>query len=101
VSTPCFNSWLERRADRLTPPGAPDEMPFYQYAFTPRGLAALLGRLGFEVLYVRPYAALATFVRYGGWCVPATLMRPLALPMDYVPFVRRWGSTCLWVARKC
>jgi SAM-dependent methyltransferase len=102
VSTPCFNAWLERRASRLSRGGVPDDSPrFYQYAFTPRGLATLLGRLGFEVLQVRPYAVLATFVRYGGWRLPATVRKVAALPMDYVPFVRHWGSTCLWIARKC
>jgi hypothetical protein len=24
----------------------------------------------------------------------------LALPLDYLPVVREWGSTCLWIARK-
>jgi hypothetical protein len=24
----------------------------------------------------------------------------LALPLDYIPIVREWGSTCLWVARR-
>jgi SAM-dependent methyltransferase len=101
VSTPCFNAWLQRHAARL--PARPElgEARFYQYAFTPDGMANLLGRLGFEVLQVRPYAALDTFVRYGGWRVPPTLTPLLALPMDYLPVIRHWGSTCIWVARKC
>lgn len=100
VSTPCFNDWLRRRASRLTLSG-PVDLPFYQYAFTPEGLSTLLGRLGFEVLQVRPYAVLDTFIRYDNWRVPAPLTNVLALSMDYVPVIGRWGSTCIWVARKC
>jgi SAM-dependent methyltransferase len=101
VSTPCFNAWLQRHADRLTARSGIAASEFYEYAFTPDGMANLLGRLGFEVLQVRPYAVLDTFVRYAGWRIPARLTNVLALPMDYVPVVRDWGSTCIWVARKC
>ncbi|MBA3885222.1 MAG: class I SAM-dependent methyltransferase [Acidobacteria bacterium] len=101
VSTPCFNTWLQRRASRLASAPVPAAAPFYQYAFTPDGMATLLGQLGFDVLQVRPYAVLDMFVRYGGWRIPAALTNILALPVDYLPVVRRWGSTCIWVARKC
>jgi SAM-dependent methyltransferase len=101
VSTPCFNAWLQRHAARLPADAEVGEARFYQYAFTPDGLATLLVQLGFEVLQVRPYATLDTFVRYGGWRVPSTFTSVLALPMDYLPVVRQWGSTCIWVARKC
>lgn len=102
VSTPCFNAWLRRQPAFVTAPG--DDVrrgEFYQYAFTPEGMAQLLGRLGFEVLQVRPYGVLGTFIRYGGWKVPARVRNVLALPLDYVPVVRQWGSSCIWVARKC
>jgi SAM-dependent methyltransferase len=101
VSTPCFNPWLERRMSRLDTWTDSSCSAFYQYAFTPSGLAAVLAKIGFEVLRIRPYASLDTLVRYGDWRVPRLLNHPLAFGMDYLPVVRRWGSTCLWVARKC
>lgn len=100
VSTPCFNVWLQRRADGVTGGGEPGDLEFYQYAFTPDGMAALLAQLGFEVLQVRPYAALDTMMRYGGWRVPSPLVKAMAFSMDYLPVVREWGSTCIWIARK-
>ena len=115
VSTPCFNEWLQRRASRLTRLSllldrtgaacpersrAPDESAFHEYLFTPDGMATLLGRLGFDVVQIRPFATLDTLVRFGGWRVPGSLEYPLAFSMDYLPIVRRWGSTCIWVARK-
>jgi SAM-dependent methyltransferase len=100
VSTPCFNRWLQRRTASLAAVAAPPRAAFYEYAFAPAGMATLLGGIGFEVLQVRPYAALDTLVRFAGWRVPDRLRNALALPLDYVPIVREWGSTCLWVARK-
>jgi SAM-dependent methyltransferase len=100
VSTPCFNEWLQRRASTLACAGAPDASGFFEYAFTPAGMSGLLGQLGFEVLQIRPYAALDTLVRYGGWHPPRRMTNVLAFSMDYVPIVRNWGSTCIWVARK-
>jgi SAM-dependent methyltransferase len=108
VSTPCFNGWLQRRADRLSRPSAAsnddsrpvDESAFHEYAFSPAGMADLLGRIGFDVLQIRPYGTLDTLVRFGGWRVPGALEFPLAVSMDYLPVVRNWGSTCIWVARK-
>jgi SAM-dependent methyltransferase len=104
VSTPCFNEWLQRRAHTLarSPESARsiDESSFHEYAFTPDGLADLLAQLGFEVVQTRPYATLDTLVRFGGWRVPGPLAFPLAVALDYLPVVKRWGSTCIWVARK-
>lgn len=99
VSTPCFNTWLQRHAGTVTGGGARGE--FYQYAFTPEGMARLLARVGFEVLQVQPYGVLDTFTRYAGWRVPARYRHALAVSMDYLPVVREWGSTCIWVGRKC
>jgi SAM-dependent methyltransferase len=101
ISTPCFNAWMQRRAESLTRGANIAGVEFYQYAFTPDGMRTLLERLGFEVVQVRPYAALDTLIRYDGWRVPARLTNALSLAMDYVPVVRDWGSTCIWVARKC
>lgn len=108
VSTPCFNEWLQRRAGRLSRPSTSsngggdtvDESAFHEYAFTPDGMADLLGRIGFDVLQIRPYGTLDTLVRFGGWRVPGALEFPIAVSMDYLPVVRDWGSTCIWVARK-
>jgi SAM-dependent methyltransferase len=99
VSTPCFNAWLERRASQLLAV-EPTASAFYQYAFTPGGMAALLERLGFDVLQVRPYATLATLEQFGGWRIPRAVNHALAFGLDYVPVVREWGSACIWVARK-
>jgi hypothetical protein len=101
VSTPCFGEWLRRHVAGVTTDADFAGFDFYQYAFTPEGMASLLGQLGFEVLQVRPYAVLDMFIRYGGWRVPAPVTNALALPLDYLPVLRNWGSTCIWVARKC
>jgi SAM-dependent methyltransferase len=100
VSTPCFNEWLQKREDTLARAAAADESDFHQYAFSPGGMADLLGRLGFDVVQIQPYATLDTLERFGGWRVPGPLKYPLAFSMDYLPVVRNWGSTCIWVAQK-
>jgi SAM-dependent methyltransferase len=64
VSTPCFNAWLQRNVDRATLGGRGADCEFYQYAFTPDGLTTVLRRLGFEIVQVRPYAALDTFIQF-------------------------------------
>ena len=100
ISTPCFNSWRMRRATRVNGVDGPFERSFYQHAFTPEGLARLLTTIGFDVIRVRPYAVLDTFVRSRRCRIPRLLRRPLAYGLDYLPFVRQWGSACLWLARK-
>ncbi len=100
VSTPCFNDWLQRWAWSSEKPRDSNGSAFYQYAFTPNGLARVLARIGFDVLQIRPYAVLTTFMKFGGWRVPRLVQLPLAFGLDYLPGVRRWGSACLWVARK-
>ena len=101
VSTPCFSQWMQRHVDRVARGGHGADREFYQYAFTPDGLARVIAGLGFEVVQVRPYAALDTFIQHAGWRLPARLAHVAAGLMDYVPVVRDWGSTCIWVARKC
>jgi SAM-dependent methyltransferase len=98
VSTPCYNVWLERRRDSF-PTQAPAPAPFFQYAFTARGLTRVLARIGLEVLHVRPYDTLATLTQYGGLKVPAAFSKPLAVALDYLTGTREWGDSCLWVAR--
>jgi len=100
VSSPCFNKWLQQRAPQLTAQEPVDESAFFEYAFSPSGMAGLLEALGFRVRQIRPYGALDTLVRYSGWRVPARLMNAVALGLDYTPVVRNWGSTCIWVAEK-
>lgn len=100
VSTPCFNPWLQRHVERRSGSVESRSGEFYQYAFTPDGMARLLGRIGFDVLQVKPYGALETFMRYAGWRIRPGWRRGLAVAMDYLPVVRNWGSTCIWVARK-
>jgi SAM-dependent methyltransferase len=100
VSTPCFNEWLQRWAPTFAADEPVDETTFYEYAFSPSGMAAVLEGLGFRVLQIRPYAALDTLQSYGGWRVPRHLKDALAFSLDYVPVIRNWGSTCIWVAQK-
>jgi SAM-dependent methyltransferase len=101
ISTPCFNSWIARRAPAFDDGSREfSDSAFYQYAFTPDGLARVLTTVGFDVISIRPYAVLDTLVQFGNWRVPRLLNLPLAYGMDYVPIIRNWGSTCLWVARR-
>jgi SAM-dependent methyltransferase len=100
ISTPCFNAWMQRRAAQIIDPAVPAEARFHEYAFTTDGMAGLLQRLGFEVLQIRPYGAIDTVTRYGGWPVPRPLRKPVAYSLDCLPVVRDLGSTCIWVARK-
>lgn len=100
VTSPCFNSWLQQRTSELAVAEAPEGATFHEYVFTPDGMTTLLERLAFEVVQVRPYASLQTLLRYGGWRVPAPTKGPLAFVLDYLPIVRDWGSSCVWVARK-
>jgi SAM-dependent methyltransferase len=96
ISTPCFNEWLQQRPHLLA--NNKYGTDFYQYAFTPSGLSQLLAQLRFEVLNVRPYDSLTTLTRHANVKVPAVLIKPFSLVLDYVPRVREWGSSCLWVA---
>ena len=100
VSTPCYNEWLQERSRMFTAVEQVDESTFHEYAFTPAGLAAVIEQLGFEVVQIRPYATLDTLVRFGGWRVPRPFSHALAFGMDYLPVIHKWGSTCMWVARK-
>jgi SAM-dependent methyltransferase len=100
VSTPCFNAWLQRRIPAFVSPGVPCGAAFHEYAFSPQGLARLLETLGFALLQIRPYGTLDTLVRYGGWRVPGWSKDAIALLIDYLPAVRDWGSTCLWIVQK-
>jgi SAM-dependent methyltransferase len=100
VSTPCFNAWLQRRADRLSSAAISRDTAFHEYAFTTDGIANLLRQLGFEVLQIRPYGVIETLTRYGGWSIPEVLAKPLSFSLDHLPGSGALGSTCIWVARK-
>ena len=100
ISSPCFNEWLQKRAPELAADEPVDETAFFEYAFSPSGMAGLLETLGFRVRQIRPYGALDTLVRFGGWRIPRFLKNAVALGLDHTPVIRKWGSTCIWVAQK-
>jgi SAM-dependent methyltransferase len=98
VVTPCFNRWMRARPELFAADGRPMG-EFYQFAFSPEGMAALLGRLGFEVVRIRLYDTVDTMIKFAGWQVPRWAVKPLAV-MDYLPVLRTWGRCCVWVARR-
>ncbi|WP_188192430.1 class I SAM-dependent methyltransferase [Nonomuraea sp. SYSU D8015] len=98
ITTPCFNRWLQARADRFTPT-AERTGEFYQFAFSPEGMRRLLEDLQFEVPFVRTYDTVDTFIQFAGWRLPPWAIKPLAI-MDYLPVLRHWGRCCVWVARR-
>jgi SAM-dependent methyltransferase len=102
VSTPCFNQFrrflYRAGAFRKTPRGE-----FFQYAFSPREMTAILQSIGFEVLDTRLVGTLATFQEQ----IPMVariplgpLAKPAAGMLDEIPPLRNWGHSCLWTARK-
>jgi SAM-dependent methyltransferase len=99
ISTPCYNTWLQQNPQLFRVEDR-SGLEFYQYAFSPDGFSRLLGRLDFKVLQVRPYGALATMIDHAGWRVLRPLTKPVAVAMDYIPRVRNWGSSCLWIIQK-
>lgn len=112
VSTPCFNPLLRARARAGT--GSPgtgsgtgtEDGDFYQYAFTPAGLSAVLRDVGFDVVRAEPYGALATVLEHTGpgralaARVDRRRLRPLEAGLDIVGASRLTGYACLWVARR-
>ncbi|ONH61128.1 hypothetical protein CcI49_08480 [Frankia sp. CcI49] len=110
VSTPCLNEYLQRRrhlyenGPDVAPTAAPDEWEdFYQYAFAPEEMSAILRGLGFEVVDVRLHGTLLTLATWSmPWLaqLPGLISRPLGLTVDKLPVLRRWGASCIWVARR-
>ncbi|OHV46233.1 hypothetical protein CC117_00845 [Parafrankia colletiae] len=128
VSTPCLNEYLRRRrhlyengsvlpyeatgkGERSTDPVTSASEPaseapwndFYQYAFTPEGMSAILRGLGFEVVDVRLHGTLLTLATWSfPWLgrLPGWLGRLLGFTVDSLPVLRRWGASCIWVARR-
>ncbi|CAO5168889.1 2-polyprenyl-3-methyl-5-hydroxy-6-metoxy-1, 4-benzoquinol methylase [Frankia sp. AiPs1] len=129
VSTPCFSPLLRalgrtaassragrdagsRRRRTQRSPGAPLWLPrpregeFYQYAFTPAGLAAELREVGFEAVRAHPYGALATVLEFttAGRAVAARVdrarLRPVEAGLDLVGAPWLSARACLWVARR-
>lgn len=104
ISTPVFNpvrATLARLGAFRRPPEAADE--FYQYAFSPTEMEAILGRLGFHVLEARCHGALKTLRDHVPLLerVPlGPLGKPFAVALDTSPITRHWGHACVWVARK-
>ncbi len=108
VSTPCFSPLLRA----LGPGGGPGRLPrprageFYQYAFTPAELSAVLRAVGFEQVRAHPYGALATVLEFTGpgralaARVPRARLRPLEAALDLLGVAHLSGRACLWVARR-
>ncbi|MCK9878967.1 class I SAM-dependent methyltransferase [Frankia sp. Ag45/Mut15] len=84
----------------------PREGEFYQYAFTPAGLAAELRAVGFEAVRAHPYGALATALEFtaAGRALAARVdrgrLRPVEAGLDLVGAPWLSGRACLWVARR-
>ncbi|CAJ60711.1 putative 3-demethylubiquinone-9 3-O-methyltransferase [Frankia alni ACN14a] len=79
---------------------------FYQYAFTPAELAAVLRAVGFERVRAHPYGALATALEFTAagravsTRVPRPHLRPLEAALDLLGAAHLSGRACLWVARR-
>ncbi|SNQ47848.1 Putative 3-demethylubiquinone-9 3-O-methyltransferase (fragment) [Frankia canadensis] len=112
VSTPCFSPLLRAllrgtRGDEAR--GGQDRAPageFYQYAFTPRGLGAVLRDVGFVRVRAHPYGAFATVWEYtaAGRALSARVPRrrllPLEAGLDLTGAAWLSGRACLWTARR-
>ena len=102
VSTPCFNRlrrWLARGGAFAEPPHG----HFYQYAFSPREMTAILERIGFDVVEVSQRSSLYTLESHFPRLRQVPLGRlhaPMAVLIDQVPGLRSFGHGCLWVAKK-
>ncbi len=102
VSTPCFNT-LRRVLARCGHFAHDPRGHFYQYAFSPVEMTAILNRLGFDVVDVRFLSTLATLEHH----FPAIKSLPLgpakkafSVAFDMFPPARSSGHTCLWTAIK-
>ncbi|WP_285902185.1 bifunctional 2-polyprenyl-6-hydroxyphenol methylase/3-demethylubiquinol 3-O-methyltransferase UbiG [Frankia sp. AiPs1] len=88
------------------PPAGVGAGAFYQYAFTPAELSAVLRAVGFEQVRAHPYGALATVLEFtaAGRAVSARVprprLRPLEAALDLSGAAYLSGRACLWVARR-
>jgi SAM-dependent methyltransferase len=108
VSTPCFSPLLRTlgRGAGVGGAGVGGAGAFYQYAFTPAELSAVLRVVGFEQVRAHPYGALATVLEFtaAGRAVSARVprphLRPLEAALDLSGAAHLSGRACLWVARR-
>lgn len=98
VSTPCLNPLRRRLWDGRTG-SATQAGPFYQFLFTPDGMARTLERVGFVDVEAHPYGVWATFAEEWPVLGRVKVGRAAGI-LDLVPGLRRLGSTCIWTARK-
>jgi len=107
VSTPCFSPLLRalvRTSSRVGSGARSGE--FYQYAFTPTGLGAVLRDVGFDHVRAHPYGALATVWEFTGAGraltarVPRRRLLPLEAGLDLTGAAWLSGRACLWTARR-
>jgi len=97
VSTPYLNPLRQHRWGKDD--GQP-EGDFYQYLFTQPGMTATLKRLGFQVITAKAYGVWSGLALE--WPALGRLsIGKAAAVLDQSQIVtRRFGSTCIWVARK-
>jgi len=102
VSTPCFNAF-RRFLHRLGAFQHAPEGAFYQYAFSQQEMTAILEGIGFDVLECDYRGTLFTLREH----IPLIsrlplghLGKPIAVALDAIPGINRWGQGCMWVARK-
>ncbi len=102
VSTPCFNAF-RRFLHRLGAFQHAPEGKFYQYAFSQQEMTAILEGIGFDVLECDYRGTLFTLREH----IPLIsrlplghLGKPIAVALDTIPGINRWGQGCMWVARK-
>lgn len=96
VSTPCLNRLRQRRwrGNHLPPAG-----DFYQYLFTPHGMAQTLQRIGFTSIDTHPYGVWLTLSTEWPRLGRVPLGRTAGV-LDNIPGLRRLGASCIWTGRK-
>lgn len=98
ISTPYFNSFLRSRAASFSKFQIGE---FYQYAFSKEEITTKLEALGTRVIQVHPYGTSKTLTDHC-WLSPlfVRIVGRGAGLLDYLPILRNWGHSCIWVARK-
>jgi SAM-dependent methyltransferase len=97
VSTPYLNPLRQRRWRSGGGPGPDDQ--FYQYVFPAETMCTTLRRIGYEIVNVRPYGAWSATAME----LPVLKRFPLgrlAGAADVLSITSRFGSTCIWSARR-
>ena len=97
ISSPYFNSFLKSKAASFSKSKIGE---FYQYAFSEEEITTKLEALGTRVIQVFPYGTSKTLADHS-WLNPFVRVvgRGAGL-LDYLPVLRNWGHSCIWVAQK-